>query len=469
MATGLGQLVAGRYRLRAQLGQGGMGVVWHAHDDLLDRDVAVKEVLCPVELNASEQQMVFRRTEREARAAARLNHPAAVTVFDVVEQDGRPWIVMEFVRCRSLAQTVEEDGPMPPSQAAQVGLQVLGALAAAHAVGILHRDVKPGNVLLAEDSRVVLTDFGIAALDGDATLTASGAVMGSPAYIAPERARGGPAEPASDLWSLGVTLYAAVEGRTPYERGGAMPTLLAVVTEEPDPPQRAGPLAPVLDGLLRRDPAHRLSADDTRRLLRVAAAGPDIAAGPDAAGAPDAAGGPDVPPPARPDLTGGGRTRVLRLPGPAPVLPSTVTSAVPPGTSQPPIPATEMPDDPRRPGDPGRKAPRRRYVALLAAFAGLVLVGLIAALLLMPGGTSSPSRRPAASPSSGSAASPSSGSASSVGSSGASSAGPASPTSPGSAGASTPAGSAAPSTAPSAAASTGGGTPPPTATAAASP
>ena len=359
MATGPGRLLAGRYRLGAQVGQGGMGIVWHAHDDLLDRDVAVKEVLCPAELNASEQQAVFRRTEREARAAARLNHPAAVTVFDVVEEDGRPWIVMEFVRARSLAQTVEDDGPLPPSQAARIGLEVLAALTAAHAAGILHRDVKPGNVLLAADSRVVLTDFGIAALHGDDTLTASGAVMGSPAYIAPERARGAPAEPASDLWSLGVTLYAAVEGRTPHERGGPLPTLLAVANEEPDPPQRAGPLAPVLDGLLRRDPAHRLSADDTARLLRTAAAEPDDAARPDVPRRP----GPISPAVRAPGCSG---CRAVRLPSPAPSPPPSrrgparqlAVRSQPAGTGHRPVAATNVP------GGTGRKAPRRRYVAL---------------------------------------------------------------------------------------------------------
>ena len=434
MTAAVGQLLGGRYRLLALLGQGGMGVVWHAHDDLLSRDVAVKEVLWPPQLSASEQQVLFRRTVREARAAARLNHPAAVTVFDVLEEAGRPWIVMEFVRSRSLAQTVDEDGPLPPSEAARIGLQVLGALAAAHAVGILHRDVKPSNVLLAQDGRVVLTDFGIAALHGDATLTASGALMGSPAYIAPERARGGQAEPASDLWSLGVTLYAAVEGRTPHERGGAMPTLVAVTTEEPDPPQRAGPLAPVLEGLLRRDPASRLNADDTAPLLGAIAAGPGQGTQP------------DLPPPtARLNLGGETQTRTLGPSGPAPGPPSTVPSAVPPATRRPPIPAAAGPDD------PGRTSPRRRYMALLAALAGLVAVGVIAALLLMPG---HPGNRP-------SPPATAHRSASSAAATGAASPQSAGASSPGSTGpAST--GSAAPSTSPAAAPSTSAAAPQPT-------
>jgi serine/threonine protein kinase len=451
MAAGPGQLLGGRYRLQTLLGQGGMGIVWHAHDDLLDRDVAVKEMHLPPELSSSEQELMFRRTVREARAAARLNHPAAVTVFDVVEEDGRPWIVMEFVQSRSLAQAVEEDGPLPPSQAARIGLQVLGALAAAHAVGILHRDVKPGNVLLAEDNRVVLTDFGIAALNGDATLTTSGVLMGSPAYIAPERARGGAAGPASDLWSLGVTLYAAVEGRTPYERGGAMPTLLAVTTEAPDPPQRAGPLVPVLEGLLRRDPASRLSADDTGRLLREVAAGPGEATRP---------AGP--PPPTRPNLARGERTRVLRVPGSgadpptAAAQPSTMLAAVPPVTRRPPIPATEGA------GHRGPEAPRRRYLALLLALAGLVVVAVIAAVLLWPRHTGSGNQLPATSPRATSSASPTA--ASSAGSPSASSPGSAGPTSPASPAPSS-VGSSAPTTAPSAAPSTASQTPPPTASA----
>jgi eukaryotic-like serine/threonine-protein kinase len=389
MATGPGRLVGGRYRLKASLGRGGMGEVWHAHDDLLGRDVAVKEVLQPLGLSAGDQQLLVKRTVREARAAARLSHPAAVTVFDVIEEDGRPWIVMEFVRSRSLAQAVKEDGPLQPRQAARVGLQVLGALTAAHAAGILHRDVKPANVLLGADGRVVLTDFGIATLEGDAALTMPSAVIGSPAYIAPERTRGGPAEPASDLWSLGVTLYAAVEGRTPYERGGMVPTLVAVASEEPDPPRQAGPLVPVLEGLLRRDPAERLSAAETRRLLGglVARHGADIR--------------PQLPrpePPTRPEPRlspdSGAWSRVVALPARTPDAPAVAPFPVPPltipplpvlprpvpaGSGQPPIPAAEGLDD------PGRKAPRRLPLAALPAVAGLAAVGLIAIYLLLPG------------------------------------------------------------------------------------
>src|SRR5215207_5142435 len=168
MTTQQGHFIAERYRLLESLGRGGMGVVWHG------RDVAIKEVLLPLGLTAEEQQILFQRTLREARATARLNHPNVVTVWDVVEEDGRPWIVMELVRSRSLMQVLQEDGALPPREVAELGLQVLAALTAAHSVGILHRDVKPSNVLPGEDGRVVLTDFGIATLEGDAALTGSG-------------------------------------------------------------------------------------------------------------------------------------------------------------------------------------------------------------------------------------------------------------------------------------------------------
>jgi hypothetical protein len=263
--------IADRYRLVTMLGRGGMGAVWKARDELLDRDVAVKEVLLPPELTAGEREVLRQRTLREARTAARLSHPAVVTVFDVVEQDGRPWIVMEFVPSRSLGEVINEDGPLSPERTAEIGLQVLAALRAAHRAGILHRDVKPSNVLLGPDGRVVLTDFGIATLEGDASITKSGILLGAPAYIAPERARGRPAGPESDLWSLGATLYTAVEGRAPHDKGAPMPTLTAVVTEEPEPARRAGPLLPVLTGLLRKDPAERLGTAEAERLLREAA------------------------------------------------------------------------------------------------------------------------------------------------------------------------------------------------------
>ena len=267
-AVGAGFVLSGRYRLVEPLASGGMGTVWRALDLLLDRPVAVKEVRLPPSLDDDARQLLRRRTIREAQVAARLRHPAVVTIFDVVEQDGRPWIVMELVPSRSLAEIIRTDGPLPPARVAGIGLRVLDAIVTAAAAGVEHRDIKPANVLVTTQGRVVLTDFGIARHVGDDTLTSAGLIVGSPDYLAPERARGRTGGLAADLWSLGATMYDAVEGRRPFERNGPLPTLAAVVMDEPDPPQRAGPLRPVIDGLLVKDPAHRLDADRTRSMLQ---------------------------------------------------------------------------------------------------------------------------------------------------------------------------------------------------------
>ncbi|MFC4048905.1 serine/threonine-protein kinase [Actinomadura syzygii] len=260
------RLLGNRYRLDSVVGRGGMGTVWRAFDVMLDREVAVKEVLLPPGLSDSERHVLYERTFREARASARLNHSGVVTVHDVVEESDRPWIVMELVLAPSL-QDLLERGPMEHRRVADIGLQMLGALRHAHEKGILHRDVKPSNVLITDTGRVVLTDFGIAQVEGDATLTQTGLVMGSPAYIPPERAQGERAVPASDLWSLGATLYAAVEGRSPYERSDAMASLQAALTEPVPPARNAGPLARVLDGLLAREPVNRMTAAQAHPLL----------------------------------------------------------------------------------------------------------------------------------------------------------------------------------------------------------
>jgi serine/threonine protein kinase len=258
---GDGRLLAQRYRLLTVVGHGGMGTVWQAHDEVLGRDVAVKEVILPYGLSEDERGVHHKRTFREARTAARLAHPSVVTVFDVVEEDGRPWIIMELIKAPSLDQVIKDRGRLPARRAAQIARQMLGALHTAHEAGVLHRDVKPSNVLVARGDRVVLTDFGIATAAGDVTLTQTGLVMGSPAYIAPERARGRTAGPASDLWALGITLYAMVEGgASPYDRSEPMASLIAVISEDPEPPVYAGPLRPIIDGLLRKDPVARLSA-----------------------------------------------------------------------------------------------------------------------------------------------------------------------------------------------------------------
>ena len=259
--------VAGRYRLLDRLGAGGMGTVWRAEDIVLGREVAIKEVTFPNGVSDEEREVLRERTRREARAAARLDHPSAVTVYDVVEEDDTPYLVMELVEARTLADVIRTDGPLTPRATAVVGLAVLGALEAAHAQGIVHRDVKPSNVLLRPDGRVVLTDFGIATFTGDSSITSTGLLLGSPSYIAPERARGEQPGPASDLWSLGATMFTAVEGRAPYDRGEALPTMTAVVTGEHSPFVAAGPLVPVLEGLLDKDPGSRLSPAMTRTAL----------------------------------------------------------------------------------------------------------------------------------------------------------------------------------------------------------
>jgi serine/threonine protein kinase len=260
--------IGGRYRLLEALGRGGMGIVWRARDEYLQRDVAVKEILLPSGLDAATRASLLERFVREARAAARLDHPAIISVYDVVTEHDLPWIVMRLVRGRSLDQLVREHGPLPPDRVVAIGLEMLDALDTAHAEGILHRDVTPRNVLVGDDDRIVLTDFGIASMDGATALTQTGALIGSPGYIAPERLRGRPAGPESDLWSLGAVLYFAVEGGPAYA-ATEIPALIGMVlTQEPEPPTRAGPLAPVLKGLLAKDPATRLSAEDARRRLR---------------------------------------------------------------------------------------------------------------------------------------------------------------------------------------------------------
>jgi serine/threonine protein kinase len=267
------RVVAGRYALGEVLGQGGMGTVWLATDRVLERQVAVKEVTFPMHVTEKERAVLRERTMREARAAGRLEHPHVTTVYDVVEEGGKPWLVMKHVAARSLQEVIEERGPLPPAEVARIGLHVLDALGAAHALGIVHRDVKPANVLVGPDGSGCLTDFGIATTTGDSSLTTNGALIGSPSYMAPERAHGDEPRPPVDLWSLGATLYAAVEGRPPFDGGESMATLLSVVSEPPAPMLRAGPLEPVLRGLLTKDPDQRSTAAIARSQLAAVAAG----------------------------------------------------------------------------------------------------------------------------------------------------------------------------------------------------
>ena len=332
-----------------------MGVVWAGRDELLDRAVAIKEVTFPKGVDDVERATLRARTMREARTAARIWADGSVAIYDVVEEDDRPWIVMELLPSRTLQDDITSRGPLPPEEVAEIGVALLAGLSAAHAAGILHRDVKPANVMFRDGPRgrsAVLGDFGIAHFDGDATLTSTGLMIGSPAYVAPERAHGKPASVASDLWSLGVTLWTAVEGRSPFLRENALATLTAVITEDVPQAVRAGPLRPVLEGLLRKDPARRSSAADVRRML-LAVAHPQP------------------------------QTRVAAA-GRRPVL---VPRSVPGASAPPSVPALAPPSVPPSP----RRAPtrelaphgrRRRWITpLIVAVAVPAIVGVSAALL----------------------------------------------------------------------------------------
>src|SRR5436190_2957964 len=269
-----GNTIGGRYQLRAAIGHGGMGTVWQAADSLLRRDVAVKEVLLPHGMASEDRQAMYERTLREARAAAALSHPSVVQVYDVVTEGGRPWIVMELLHARSLADLIIADGPLAPRAVAKIGVALLGALEVAHSAGVLHRDVKPANVLICTDGRCVLTDFGVARMPAESNLTTPGMVLGSPHFISPERAVGGPFGPPSDLFSLGVSLFTAVEGRPPFDRGDPFERMRAGVEAPPGRPVRAGALVPVLYGLLEKEPVKRSDVPTARRALRELLAGP---------------------------------------------------------------------------------------------------------------------------------------------------------------------------------------------------
>lgn len=352
--SGEGRLIADRYRLLSPIGRGGMGTVWRAMDELLRREVAVKEVHAPAGLSSDDVERTYARLEREAWAAARVANRNVVTVYDVATDDDRPWIVMELVRGISLADLLDAEGPLPPRRAAHIGAEVLSALRAAYAVGVLHRDVKPANVLLSNDDRVVLTDFGIATVEGSSALTLTGEVIGSPEFLAPERALGRTPGLASDLWSLGVLLYAEVEGHSPFRHDTPLSTLRAIVDEELPPPLHAGPLAPVIEGLLRKDPAERTDPERAERDLRAVAAGAE----------PSAHAAPTVP-----YAAAGPRTGTTRRQEPA----AAAGFGPPPGAG-----ATDTPSTTARDG-----GGRGTTIALVAGFAALALViaGLTYALL----------------------------------------------------------------------------------------
>ncbi|MFI6508113.1 WD40 repeat domain-containing serine/threonine protein kinase [Streptosporangium sp. NPDC050855] len=357
MANDTGRLVAGRYRLMEVLGRGGMGTVWRARDESLHREVAIKELTLPDHLDLPEREMLHRRVQREARAAARLKHPSIITVHDhLVETDGSPWIVTEIIDGPSLEAVLRTRGRLPPAEVAEIGTRILAALEVAHAAGITHRDIKPANVLL-EGERVVLTDFGIAAVEGDATLTGTGVTLGTPAFISPEQINGRPATAASDLWSLGATLYAAVEGRRPFTGTTAGSIYVSIVTRPPDPPVHAGPLAPLLEGLLRKEPADRLTASQAAGMLAGIAASPapggsSTGTRPHHDGAPATAlltpGTPAPPSPAEPPaLPPDGATLS------APPDGATLFDAAPPTAAPPGAPSPRAPGAPGAPGVPG--------------------------------------------------------------------------------------------------------------------
>ncbi|SFP46070.1 Serine/threonine protein kinase [Geodermatophilus dictyosporus] len=355
-AGGPDRVVTGRYRLAVALGRGGMGTVWRAEDLMLGRDVAVKELTFPPGATAAEREVLRERMRREARAAAQLDHPGLVTVHDVVEDGATTYLVLQYVPARTLTEVVEQDGPLSPQETARLGLALLEALGAAHERGIVHRDVKPSNVLVTgrdgASGRVLLTDFGIASVPGQDGLTATGMLVGSPGYMSPERARGGDAGPASDLWSLGATLFTAVEGRPPFEGPDAVTTLARVVFGEHAPYRRAGPLPPVLEGLLDRDPTARTTAAAAERALAAVAATPERTEA-EAASPPPGAVAPDAP----------ARTALLHR-----------EADLPTGAGGTSTDGLRVVVAPRRAG--GRRARR------LAA-AGLVVVAVVGALLAL--------------------------------------------------------------------------------------
>ncbi|MDJ1131503.1 protein kinase domain-containing protein [Streptomyces iconiensis] len=263
-----GRLIAGRYRLLERIGRGGMGTVWQAEDEVLGRHVAIKKLHLPPRLEDADRATLFERTRREARSAARIAHPNVVVVHDVVDDEGLPCIIMEHVRAPALDEVLKKDGPLPVGEAARIGAGMVAALRAAHAAGVLHRDVKPGNVLLGPDGRVVLTDFGIAVVADTSTLTRTGELVGSLDFCAPERLRGGDPGPASDLWALGATLYQAVCGQPPFRRNALFETAYAIAFDPLEPPVEAKALTPLIEELLAKEPADRPSAPEVERRLR---------------------------------------------------------------------------------------------------------------------------------------------------------------------------------------------------------
>ncbi|HEY5848662.1 MAG TPA: protein kinase [Microlunatus sp.] len=378
--TGPGALIADRYRLVRQLGAGGMGVVWEARDERLHRQVAVKQLRHQPGLTDAETDVVVQRAMREARINARLEHPNAVSVFDVVEHEGSPCIVMELVPSMPLSEVMRELGALAPTEAARTGSQVAAALAVAHGLGIVHRDVKPGNVLIGDDGAARICDFGISRAFGDTALTMTGMITGTPAYLAPEVARGEEASFASDVYSLGATLYAAVEGAPPFgTEGNAIAVLYRVTAGELRPPERAGALGPLLVTMM---------SADTRDRPSMAGAASQLSALADDGPVPPS---PVPPSPVPPDPT----ESTLLMPGPVP--PSATSSAPTPRLLRaatpdspaatpetPALPPSRPASDPALPPAAAPPRPRRRRRGLVAAIVVLVvLIGTVAVALLV--------------------------------------------------------------------------------------
>jgi serine/threonine protein kinase len=373
------QLVAERYELLETVGRGGFGVVWRACDTLLERHVAVKEIHIPGFLGEQDRVDLREKVLKEARAAARLDHPGAVTVYDVIDDDGHPVIVMELVDAPTLAQIVADRGPLPPDEVARIGLEILDVLDAAHARGIVHRDVKPANVMVGDSGRVRLGDFGVAAILDDPTVTASGAVTGSPAYMAPEQATSKGAIAESDLWSLGATMYFAVEGRPPFDKGAALPTLTSIVQDPPRPAERAGVLAPVLAGLLVKSPSERMAAPELRDQLASVATGA-------------------TPPPVEVEAPAD-QTAVLHLDEPIVAAPPPPPPPAPPPPPPPPAPTRPSPAPAPVARPQGARATGSRRTPVLLGVVALVVLGLIGFGLASRKGDS-PAESTTASPSS---------------------------------------------------------------------
>ncbi|QQM41322.1 serine/threonine-protein kinase [Streptomyces liliifuscus] len=385
-----GRLIGGRYRLAERIGSGGMGTVWRAVDELVERDVAVKEPRLPGDPQDAAHRRAYNRLQREARAAARVEHPAAVAIHDVVVEDGLPWIVMELIRGESLHEVLQR-GALPPAESARIGLAVVGALKAAHAKGIVHRDVKPANVLLGQHGRVVLTDFGIAHIQGEESITMSGEFVGSLEFIAPERMSGRGAGPAADLWSLGVCLYAAVEGWSPFRRTTLESTLAAILSAEPPEPKQAGPLGALIVRLLAKDPDERPDADEVVVALEAVAERWPVPA-------PAPQGDLTIPQDAsalREFADDSGTVQLVRPPASdeAPEKPSS------PEPSESPAPSEDTRAD-SIPVRPGRKRSTARLVAGVLAGAVLVAGGVWAGTSLTDGRATAVGGEPSVTPNS---------------------------------------------------------------------